>query len=223
MNPIREYYEQMTKGGLVVCKKIERVYAEQMRKLDDAESEYYFDEKRAQHVIGFFERYLRHSKGSLRGQTVKLELWQRAMLASAYGWVDINGNRQYQRVVLIVAKKNGKSFMASGLGLYHLMADGEGGPEVYSVATKRDQAKIIWSEARRMRNQAPALKKRIRAVVSGLYYDDADGVFSPQASEANTMDGLNISCALMDEFHQWRHGRALYNIIADGISSRGDR
>jgi phage terminase large subunit-like protein len=86
--------------------------------------------------------------------------------------------------------------------------------------TKRDQAKIIWSEAKRMRNKSPALRKRVRALVAELVSDFNDGIFKPLASDVDTLDGLNVQGALMDEFHQWRHGRALFDIIADGVSAR---
>jgi phage terminase large subunit-like protein len=111
------------------------------------------------------------SKGKLGGQKVELELWEKAKFAAQYGFVDSEGLRKYQRCVLVVGKKNGKSFISSGEGLYLLTADGEAGPEVYSVATKKEQAKIIWDEARRMRNKAPALKKELKRLVSEIRCD----------------------------------------------------
>lgn len=137
-----------------------------------------------------------------------------------FGFVDIEGNRQYRESLLIVGKKNGKSLLASGVGDYLLFGDGEPGPEVYAVATKRDQAKIIWLEAKRMVNKSPALKKRSRCLVGEIVTDFNDGVFKPLASDSDTLDGLNIHGALMDEVHQWKNGRALYDIIADGVTAR---
>lgn len=221
-NPILQYWEQMKNGDLVVCQKIYKTYKKLAQDVKRTNGTWYYSEKRANHIITFFEKYLRHSKGKLGGKKVKLELWEKALFAAAYGFIDINGNRKYHRVVLIVGKKNGKSFIASGVGLYGLIADGEPGPEIYSVATKRDQAKIIWDESRKMRNKAPALKKRITATISELRCDDNDGTFKPLASDVNSLDGLNVYYALMDEFQQWRNGKALYDIIADGVSARDD-
>lgn len=549
-NPILEYHAKIETGEIMVGKKIWKTYNHLADELNSSDSEYYYDPIRAQHIITFFHQYLRHSKGKWGGKKINLELWQRALYAALYGFVDIEGVRQYRRCVLIVGKKNGKSFMSSGTGLYGLTADGEAGAEIYSVAplsldteimtnkemktmgsisvgdyvftptgkqtmvnyvspivttdsytiefddgssvistgnhpweveqlssggakkslvwkkknvtteniiltynkrkatrircaespeisekvlsimpytlgawlgdgrsnrgcicghiddielrtaieqdgynisymkqqlntvyftvlglrtklrennllenkhipeeyffssthqrmellrglmdtdgtctktgecryagnckqlctdvnrlalslgykshihtskdqngkiiylvsfkayqakgnifklsrkasrqkqsecvkanyrfiinikkintvpcrcigvedsshlfcfgkeliathnTKKDQAKIIWDEAKRMRNKSPALTTRIRATVSGLYYDKADGLFKPLAADVNTLDGLNVYYALMDEFQQWRNGRALYDIIADGISAR---
>ena len=219
-NPILGYHARIESGDIVACKKIWKTYDHLAKKITSNDSEYYYDPARAQHIITFFHQYLRHSKGRWGGKKINLELWQQALYAALYGFVNIEGIREYRRCILIVGKKNGKSFMSSGTGLYGLTADGESGPEIYSVATKRDQAKIIWDEARRMRNQAPVLRSRIRATVAGLYYDAAEGMFKPLASDVNTMDGLNVYYALMDEFQQWRNGRPLYDIVADGISAR---
>ena len=219
-NPIREYWEEIQSGKTRVSQKVYKTYRHVIRQMDRTDSPYFYDPRRANHILEFFENYLHHSKGKCGGQLVKLELWEKAMLATAYGFVDIEGYRQYRETLLIVGKKNGKSLLASGVGLYMLHADGEPGPEIYAVATKRDQAKIIWQEAKRMVRKSPALAKRTRSLVAELDSDWNDGVFKPLASDSDTLDGLNIHCALMDEIHQWKNGRALFDIIADGVIAR---
>lgn len=219
-NPIREYWEKIQSGEINVGKKVYKTYRHIIRETDRKDNEYFYDPRRANHILEFFENYLRQSKGKCGGQLVKLELFEKAMLATAFGFVDIEGNRQYREVLLIVGKKNGKSLLASGVGLYMLHADGEPGPEIYAVATKRDQAKIIWQEAKRMVRKSPALAKRTRSLVAELDSDWNDGIFKPLASDSDTLDGLNIHCALMDEIHQWKNGRALFDIIADGVIAR---
>ncbi len=219
-NHILRYHAEIEAGNIITGKKIWKVYNHLANKVKATDLEYYYSSKRGDHIIQFFEKYLRHSKGKFGGQKVTLELWQKAMLSAQYGFIDIDGLRQYQRKILIIGKKNGKSFISSGEGLYLLTADNEAGPEIYAVATKKEQANIIWKEARRMRNKSPALKKRIKATINELRYDEQDGEFKALASDSNTMDGLNVHAALMDEFHQWRNGRPLYDIIADGISAR---
>ena len=219
-NPIREYWEKIQSGEINVGQKVYKTYRHVIREMDRKDNAYFYDPRRANHIIEFFENYLRQSKGKCGGQLVKLELFEKAMLAIAFGFVDIEGNRQYREVLLIVGKKNGKSLLASGVGLYMLHADGEPGPEIYAVATKRDQAKIIWQEAKRMVRKSPALAKRTRSLVAELDSDWNDGVFKPLASDSDTLDGLNIHCALMDEIHQWKNGRALFDIIADGVIAR---
>ncbi len=220
-NPIIEYYDKIKSGEILACDSIKATYKHLSEK-NGKPGLYEYDEKRAEHVIKFFEHHVKHSKGKWAGRPIKLELWEKALLSAAFGFVDENGFRQYQRVILIVAKKNGKSFISSGIGLYLLVADGEAGAEVYSVATTRDQAKIVWSEAKRMRNKSPALRKRLRTTINEIAYDEQDSIFKPLASNADTLDGLNVHGALLDEFHQWRNGMSLYNIIADGTSARDE-
>lgn len=219
-NPILEYWELIESGEEIVSDKIYRTYKKTVHDLTDNTSEFFYSHARGNHVIEFGENYCRHSKGKWGGKPVILELWEKAMLATIFGFVDIDGNRKYREAILIIGKKNGKSLLASIVGLYLQVGDGEPGPEVYAVASKRDQAKIIWSEAKRMRNKSPVLHKRIRALVAELVSDFNDGVFKPLASDVDTLDGPHIHGGLMDEIHQWKNGMALYNIIVDGTSAR---
>ena len=219
-NPIREYWEEIQAGREVVSRKVYRTYRHIIRNLDAEDGEYFYSPARANHVIEFIENFCHNSKGKYGGQLVKLELWEKALLATIFGFIDVEGNRQYREALLIVGKKNGKSLLASGVGTYMQVGDGESGPEVYAVATKKDQAKIIWLEAKRMVRKSPALLKRVRTLVAELASDFNDGVFKPLASDSDTLDGLNIHCALMDEIHQWKNGRALFDIIADGVTAR---
>ena len=220
-NPILEYWEQIEAGKAIVSDKVYRTYKKIVYDLTDKTSEFFYSPARANHVIEFAENYCRHSKGKWGGKPVILELWEKAMLATIFGFIDIDGNRKYQEAILIIGKKNGKSLLASIVGLYLLIGDGEAGPEIYAVASKRDQAKIIWQEAKRMVRKSPALAKRIKTLVAELNSElYNDGVFKPLASDSDTLDGLNVHGALMDEFHQWKNGRPLYDIIADGTSAR---
>ena len=218
-NPIREYWELIDSGKEVVSEKIRATYKKLVSDLE-TKSEWYYEPKRANHIIEFCENYCRHSKGKMAGKPVILELWEKAMLAAIFGFIDIEGNRKYREALLIVGKKNGKSLIASCVGLYLQVGDDEGGSEVYAVATMKDQAKIVWQEAKRMVNKSPVLKKRVRTLVGEMVSDFNDGVFKPLASNVDTLDGKNVHGALMDEIHQWKNGKALYDIIADGVAAR---
>ena len=219
-NPILEYWEQIETGKIKVGRKIHDWYRHLAYKVNNP-GEYFYSPKRANHVIEFAENVCKISKGAGAGQPVRLELWEKAHLAAVFGFIDIEGNRQYREAMLIVGKKNGKSLLASIVGLYLLTADNEPGPEIYAVATKRDQAKIIWQEAKRMVRKSPVLLKRVKPLVAELSSElYNDGVFKPLASDSDTLDGLNVHGGLMDEIHQWKNGKALYNIIADGTSAR---
>lgn len=218
-NPILEYWEKIQDKEIRVSDKVFRTYKKVVKDIESP-GEYFYSSNRANHILEFAENYCRHSKGKFGGKPVQLELWEKAHLATVFGFVDIEGNRKYRESLLIVGKKNGKSLLASVVGLYMLTADGEMGPEVYAVATKKDQSKIIWLESKRMVRKSPSLSKRVRSLVAELDTDFNDGVFKPLASDSDTLDGLNIHCVLMDEIHQWKQGKALYDIMADGVSAR---
>ena len=198
-NPIMEYWQQIEKKEIVVCDKLYRTYKKVVKDLD-CSGEFFYSNKRGNHIIEFIENYCKHSKGKMGGKPVILELWEKAMLATIFGFVNIEGIRKYQFAELIIGKKNGKSLLSSCVGLYLQVADGEAGPEVYSVATKKDQAKIIWQESKRMVNKSPVLKSRIRTLVAEMDSDFNDGIFKPLASDSDSLDGLNVHGALMDRF-----------------------
>lgn len=219
-NPILEYWNLIESNQIVVCDKIRRTYKKIVYDLEDKSSEFFYMPKRANHVIEFIENFCKHSKGKMGGKPVILELWEKALLATVFGFVDIDGNRKYREAILIVGKKNGKSLIGSCVGLYLQVGDNEPGAEVYAVATKKDQAKIIWAEAKRMVRKSPTLLKRIKTLVSELICENTDSNFKPLSSDSDTLDGLNVHGALFDELQQWKNGRALYDIISDGVSAR---
>ena len=206
-NPILEYWEKIENGEETVSNKIYRTYKKLVNDIKNP-GEYFYSPKRGNHILEFAENYCRHSKGKFGGKPVRLELWEKAHLAAIFGFVDIEGNRKYRESI------------ASIVGLYMLVADGEPGPEVYAVATKKDQSRIIWLESKRMTKKSPSLLKRIKPLVGELDSDFNDGVFKPLASDSDTLDGLNVHCVLMDEIHQWKQGKALFDIMADGVSAR---
>lgn len=218
-NYILEYWNLIELGEEVVSNKIYKTYKYLVDCIKN-QTKYFYKQSRADHAIFFIEKFCKHSKGKLGGQPFILELWQKAMISAIFGFVDENGNRQYTEVIFIVAKKNGKSLLASAIGTYMMIADGEPGAEVYSVATKRDQAKIIWSEAKKMVRKSPVLAKKINTLVGEMYSEYNDSVFKPLASDSDTLDGLNVHCVLMDELQQWKNGKALYDIMYDGIQAR---
>lgn len=219
-NPIEAYWEWMNENRIKVSTKVYKTYEYIVKFLGDPESEWEYDEGKANHAISFIEKYCKHSKGKMGGKPFILELWQKAKVAATFGIVHkITGERKYQRVVLIVARKNGKSTLSAAEGLYLFIADGEPGAEIYSVATKKDQAKIIWLEAKRMVKKSPALSKRIKPLVAELTCEINDGIYKPVGRDSDTLDGLNVHGATMDEIHAWTD-KNLYDVIVDGTSAR---
>lgn len=221
MNPIIEYNNKIQNKEIITSLKVKRVYQEIVENIiNNPLSEYEYNEKKANHAIDFIEKFCKHSKGAMGGKPFILELWQKALVAAMFGIVDkITGLRKYQEVVLIVGRKNGKSTLSAAIGLYLMIADGELGPEIYSVATKRDQAKIIWLEAKRMIKKSPALSKRIKTLVAEINSSMNDSFFKPLGRDSDTLDGLNVHGALFDEVHAWKDMN-LYDVIFDGTSSR---
>ena len=220
MNYIEQYYGEIESGKLIVSDKVRRVMRHLVRKLHDKKSQYIYDDAKAQYVIDFIQTFCKHSKGKWGGKPVTLELWQKAITAALFGFVDKKtGLREYKQLILIVARKNGKSTFASCLGLYLLVADGEAGPEIYSAATKKDQAKIIWKEARSMIKKSPALAKRLALRVSEIRCGFNEGSFEPLGSDSDKLDGLNVHGVLIDELHALKD-KNLYDVLVDGMTAR---
>lgn len=220
-NPIITYFEKIDSGEIITSQKVYKVYKNLIDTvINNPKSQWEYSEDRAWHAIEFIERFCKHSKGSVAGKPFILELWQKALIAAMFGIIDkIDGTRKFQEVVLIVARKNGKSTLAAAVGLYLMISDGELGPEIYSVATKKDQSKIIWLEAKRMVRKSKVLAKRIKTLVSEMNSDKNDSVFKPLGRDSDSLDGLNVHGALFDEVHAWKD-QNLYDVIVDGTSAR---
>lgn len=220
MNYVRAYYGQIASGEVTVSRKVARVYRKLVDDMDAPECPWEFDERKAEHAIFFIERFCKHSKGPAGGSPFILELWQKALVSAAFGFVHkMDGVRRFREVALIVARKNGKSTLAAGIGIYLMIADQEPGAEIYAAATKKEQAKIIWLEAKRMVNKSPVLRSKIKPLVSELNSSYNDSSFKPLGSDSDTLDGLNVHGALLDEIHAWK-SRELYDVIVDGTSAR---
>ncbi len=159
-----------------------------------------FDAGAARHAIEFFG-FLRHSKGEWAGRTFTLAPWQAFVVGALFGWQRSDGLRRFRTAYCAVPRKNGKSTLSAGIGLYLLVADGEQGAEVYSAATSRDQARIVFDEAKRMVQASPALKRRVGILINNLHVAASNARFMPLSSDASTMDGLNVHGAIIDELH----------------------
>ncbi len=219
-DPIHRYYRRIVEGKETVSRKVRLVYQEQVRIIDSKNGRWKYDAKKADRAIFFIENFCRQSKGKYGGKFLKLELWQKALIAATFGIVEKKtGLRKYRQVMLCIGRKSGKSTLASAVGLYMMIADGEPGAEVYAAATKKDQAKIIWQEARRMVEKSPDLRRHIKPLVAEMVSKETDSVFRFLGRDSDTQDGLNVHCALLDEIHAWKT-KDLYDVIVDGEASR---
>ena len=218
MNYIIEYFNYIKDKP--ASKKVFKLYSHLIDKLNGlTEQEYHFDKNKASRAIKFIETFCHLSKGKTGGQLVKLELWQKAFISAIFGFVDSEGLRQYREVMLLVGRKNGKSTLAACIALYCLIADKENAPEIYSVATKREQSKIIWDEAVRIIKKSSELKKLCKTRVGDIYLQYNEGIFKPLASDSNSLDGLNAHFISLDEIHAWKDTN-LYDVMVDSVTAR---
>jgi phage terminase large subunit-like protein len=178
----------------------------------------YFDRDDAQFVLDFFS-LLKHSKGKWAGETVVLEPWQAFIISCVFGWKNKDGTRRFRTVHEEVARKNGKSTKLAGIALYGLTADGEGGAEIYTAATKKDQAKITFDEAARMAKKCPSLRKRIRQVKNNLSVETTASKLEPIGSDSDKQDGLNVHFGLVDELHAHRTS-GMWEVLESALGSR---
>jgi phage terminase large subunit-like protein len=217
LTALQEYGTAVLDGRILACDKIKREY-EHLLTAQACPGQWHFDEARAQRPIKFIETFCRQSQGKT-GQPIRLELYQRAMLEAAYGFVDDLDLRQYQEVLDMVGRKNGKTTLLSCISLYMLLADGEGAPECYHIATARDQAMKGYTECCNMRRQSPLISKHVRKRVSDLYCAENMGFIKPLASNTNSLDGLNGHCIVIDELHAIKN-RDLYDLMKQSMASR---
>ena len=219
MNYITRYNDLLQRGEIPACRRIKAVYARlalETRK----PGQYVFDEAKADRPITFIERFCRHSKGEWAGQPVRLELFQKAFIQALFGFVDpATGLRRYREAFFLVGRKNGKSTLLAGLALYMLIADGEGGAEVYSTATKYAQARLLFDECHNMVKQSPELSRHFRKRKSDLYYIPTMSKLQPLSRNSDSLDGLNASFVIMDELHGIKD-RNLYEVMRQSQSAR---
>lgn len=163
-----------------------------------------YEESAALRVRRFIERFCCHSKGRWAGQPFALLPWQWDYLRRLYGWKRADGTRRYRTAYLEVPKKNGKSMLVSALALYHLLADGESGPEVYCNACDRAQASIVYTECQRMVDASPELAKRLDAIPSTkrIVYRGGNGFLVANSADVPSKDGINSSLTIFDELHR---------------------
>lgn len=219
-NYIQEYWDRIEYGEIVACKRLIQQYRKIIDELKNPRDPWVFDLEKAIQPIEFIERFCRHSKGKWIGRPVALELFQKAKIQAVYGFVHREtGLRRCRETLTLVGRKNGKSTEKAATGNYMMVGDGEGGAEVYSVATKKDQARIVFTEAVNMVSQSPALSKYVKKRKSDLYFPVTFSKFEPLASDSNSLDGLNTHYCIMDELHAIKD-RNLYDVMRQSMTAR---
>jgi phage terminase large subunit-like protein len=218
MSYIQQYNNLIYGGNVPACNRLKNVYSNLV--LEISNSNFILDTEKSNRAIEFIERFCKHSKGEWAGTPVKLELFQKAFIECLFGVIDPATNlRRFRESFFLVGRKNGKSTLLAGIALYMMLADKEGGAEVYSTATKYAQAKLIFDEVHNMIKQSPHLKKNIKKRKNDLFYEPTFSKMQPLARNSDTLDGLNAHLVIMDELHGVKD-RNLYEVMKQSQSTR---
>lgn len=222
----QRYMTAVVSGAVPACKwtklAIERQRQDLQRPLS-ADWPYVFDPELAERPCRFIE-LLPHIKGkwAREGRLIELEDWQCFILTTVFGWVHHETRlRRFREGYVEVPRKNAKSTLSSGLALYMLSADGEQGAEVYSAATTRDQARIVFDDSKAMADRVPDLRTYLGVVVlqHSITVAATSSKYTPLAAEGSTLDGLNVHFAVIDELHAHKT-RAVYDVIDTARGAR---
>lgn len=222
MNYVRKYYSEISRGKIVVCEPIKLLYKRLVQEMDceDDSFPFFFDEDVGNHAIEFIETFCKHYQGEHAGETVRLELFQKAFIQALFGFLEKDTcYRRFREYFFEVARKHGKSFLSACIAVYMLVADGEDGAEVYSAATKLDQAKIIYNAAKNIVDQSAELRALVKSTREGLYFQMTRSLMKPLPNESKSLDGLNIHFAALDEIHEQKD-RNMYDVLRQGMKAR---
>ena len=216
------YARDVLSGRIPACSLVKKACERQLDDLDRYEDgkRFIYDAEAGDRICWFIE-HLTHVKGELAGKEIKLEPWQVFILHTVFSWKTTEGIRRFRRVYIEVPRGNGKSSLSSGVALFCLCGDREPGAEVYSFATTRDQAKIVFGDAKEMARQNPKLKRAfdLQVLATSLYVPKTNSYFQAKSAEGSTLDGLNTHLAVIDELHAHKT-RAVYDVVETSLGKR---
>ena len=217
-NYIYEYYDQITRGEVVVGEWIRLAYKMLVDDLEKGATQY--NAKAVNKAIKFIENFCHHSKG--RSDLLKLELWQKAAVAAIFGIVDDNGVRIYREVFIVIARKNGKSLLASAIIAYMAYLEPEYGQEIYCLAPKLDQAALVYDGFYKMVLAEPELEELAQKRRSDIYIADNNTFIKPIAFNARKSDGFNPQLVICDELAAWQGDGGLkqYEVMKSALGAR---
>ena len=239
-NWIYAYYQKVKDGSISVGRYIELILDYLIRGLE--EKSFFYDQKKANNAIEWIESHAFHTEGKLAPNPLKLELWEKAFIASLFGVVDSEGKRQFREAVLIVARKNGKSLLAAAIAKYEWWIDGGFGAKIYNIAPKLDQADIIYNNIWQMTLLDPEYQYLKEALsekdyhnkklhddstlpkhrMSDLYITATNSTVKKIAFSAKKSDGFNPSLCVCDEIAAWEGDQGLkqYEVMKSGMGAR---
>jgi len=217
MLEFEKYFGGILDGKIVACDKMKRI-SEILIEQYLTPGEFHFDSDIANNRIKFIEKFCKQPSGEI-GKPLHLEIFQKARLQALFGFVDDNNLRQYNECLIIEGRKNGKTTETAAVELTLLIADGEGSPQIYNLATMLEQAKLGFNAAHKMIMQDATLRDFIRKRASDLYCDENFGFIKALASNTNSLDGLDVHGAVIDELAAIKD-RDLYDLIKQAMGAR---
>ena len=219
-NYILEYYQKIRDGSVIVGEWTKLGYEYLVKGLEN--KSFFYSAKKARAAITFIENFCHHHEGSLAPSLLKLELWQKAFISAAFGIVDSEGHRQFREVVLVMARKNGKTLLAAAIAEYMTFLDGEHGAKIYFCAPKLQQANLCFDAFCQSINREPDLSSIAKKRRTDIYVESTNTVAMPLAYSAKKSDGLNIHLGVCDEIAAWRGdgGLKFYEVLKSSMGAR---
>ena len=219
-NYILAYYQAIRNGSEIVGRWIAALYEIIVTGIEDGT--YVFDQKKANKAIRFVEKYVKHNKGKLGGQPLKLELYQKAMISCIFGIVDHEGKRQFREIFIVLGRKMGKTLVAAAIIAYEAYADGEFGSEIYCIAPKLDQSDLVYSAFEFTKDHTPAFASRTEKRKTDLYIKQSNTTIKKIAFSEKKADGYNPQLTIADEMSSWPGPRGLkqYEVMISGTGAR---
>nr|WP_194841999.1 terminase large subunit [Gracilibacillus salitolerans] len=215
------YAEQVVKGKIVASKNnisSARRHLNDLKRQGTEEFPWIFVEEKGYHPVRFIEKFCKPSKGDY--DKLVAQPWQHFVIGSLYGWIHKDTSiRRFREGLIFIGRKNGKSTLISGLSLYSFSKDGENGADVFLLANTKQQASIIFDEAKAMVKKSPKLRRQFRPTRDYIAYDKTISKIEPRASDSEKLDGLNTHLGVFDEIHEFKDYK-LINVIK---KSRGSR
>ncbi|WP_272033102.1 terminase large subunit [Oceanobacillus kimchii] len=215
------YAEQLVKGSIVASKNnilAAKRHLNDLKRQGTDEFPWIFLEDKGHRPVRFIEKFCKPSKGDFN--QLVAQPWQHFVIGSLYGWVHKDtGIRRFREGLIFIGRKNGKSTLISGLSLYSFSKDGENGADVFLLANTKQQAGIIFEEAKKMVKKSPKLNKQFNAKRDEIKYDKTFSTIEPRASDSEKLDGLNTHLGVFDEIHEFKD----YKLINVMKKSRGSR
>lgn len=217
MTEFELYFGSILDGRITACEKMKRI-ADILLNQYASPQEFHFDYEIAKKHTDFIEKFCKQPTGKI-GTPLKLELFQKARMQAIFGFVDDNNIRQFNECLIIEGRKNGKTTETAAIEIDMLVNDGEGSPQIYNIATQREQAMLGFNAALKMVKQSPMLSKHVKKRASDLYFPLNFGIIKALASNTNSLDGLDVHCATIDELAAIKN-RDLYDLVKQAMGAR---